>query len=96
MKLPAFLFLFASSLTISSAWAGTETPGARGRSTYGSPSTENVIELQSDDGTGADGTLPLLVVVPDADTAGKGRYGLAPEPDYLQLVNPVTPMDSSR
>jgi hypothetical protein len=94
MKLPAFLFLFVSSVTISSAWAGTEAPGARDRSTYRSPSTENVIELQSDEGSGTHGSLPIQVVVPDADTAGTSRSGLAPEPDYLQLVNPAAPMGS--
>ena len=102
MKLPAFLFLFLSSVTISSAYAVTEAPGDR--STFTSPSSENLIDLQSDQSTDVYGGQPVRIVVPDVGVfpgwlhgdilqstftgaAGKGPSGLAPEPDYLQLVN---------
>jgi hypothetical protein len=112
MKLPAFVFLFLASVAVSSAWAGTEAPRAQERSTYSS-STENAIDLRSDQGTGADAGQAIQIVVPEVGsfpgwlqgnvlevtlvrTAGNTRYELAPEPDYLQFVQPDASMASHR
>jgi hypothetical protein len=101
MKLPALLVLFLSSVVSSSAWAGTE--GAQGRRAYNSPSTENVIDFQSDQNAGAYcGQLTQFVVPGDAleaafpGSAGKASHDPASEPDYLYLVMPAASMDSSR
>jgi hypothetical protein len=101
MKLPALLVAFVSSVVSFSAWAGTEA--AQGRRTYGSPSTENVIDFQSDQDAGAYcGQLMRFVVPGDAlevafpGSAGKASYDPASEPDFLNLVLPAASMDSSR
>ena len=100
MKMPALLFLLLSSVIASSARAGTE--GGEGRSTYSSPSTENVTELQSDQ-SGGSGAQLIRIVVPREvlavrfpDSADTTHYDLAPEPDFLQMVEPATPRSSNR
>ena len=101
MKMLALLVLSFSSVVSSSAWAGTE--GAQGRRTYNSPSTENVIDFQSDQDAGAYcGPLIRFVVPGDAlevafpGSAGKASYDPGSEPDYLRLVMPAATMDSNR
>lgn len=48
MKLATFLFLFLSSVTLSSARADPDTLGGSWSGTYFTPSSENVIDLQFD------------------------------------------------
>jgi hypothetical protein len=111
MKPPAFLLLFLSSVTISSAGAGTEASGDHGRSPYNS-SAENVVDLQPEKDARADGGRPIQVVVKKVGTfqgwqgdalavkvpgtAGNTRYDLAPEPDFLQFVQPSAPTKSNQ
>ena len=64
MKMPAFVLLLLSSVAMSSARAGTDARGSGGRSTYNSPLTENVIELESDPSPGAFCGTPIQIVVP--------------------------------
>lgn len=100
MKMPALLFLFLSSVIASSARAGTE--GGEGRSTYSAPSTVNATGLQSDQ-TGGSGAQLIRIVVPREvlavrflDSADTTHYDLAPEPDFLRMVEPATPRSSNR
>lgn len=52
MKLSAFVFLFLSSVAVSSAHADTDRLGGRWRGTYSSPLSDTVIELQFDQTAG--------------------------------------------
>ena len=98
MKLPALLFLFLSSVVGSSAWAGIEA--AQGRSTSSSQSTGNVIAFQTSPDTGPFGGELIQIVAPrdglaviSSESTGTA-YDLAPEPDYLQMVQPAAPASS--
>lgn len=100
MNLPALLCLFLSPVVGSSAWAGAES--AQGGSTSSSPSTENVIDFQTYQDTGAYGGRLIQIVVPRdvlaiafSEPAGT-TYDLASEPDYLQMVKPAVSADSNR
>ncbi len=100
MKMPAFLFLFLSSVIASSARAGTE--GGEGRSTYSAPSTGDVTELQSDQ-RGKNGAQLIRIVVSrevlavrSLDSADTTHYDPTSEPDFLQMVEPATPRSSNR
>jgi hypothetical protein len=100
MKLPALLCLFLSSVVGSSAWAGTES--VQGGSTFSSPSTENVIDFQTHQDTGVDGSRLIQIVAPRDVLAiaflkpAGTTYDLSPEPDYLQMVQPAVSADSNR
>jgi hypothetical protein len=52
MKLPAFVFLFLSSVAVSSAHADTGEVDGRWRGTYSSPSSENAIDLRVEESAG--------------------------------------------
>lgn len=52
MKLPAFVFLFLSSVAISSAHADTGEVDGRGRATYSSASSESAIDLRVEESAG--------------------------------------------
>ena len=52
MKLPVFLFLFLSSLAVSSAHADTNALEGRWRGTYGYASSETAFDLRVDESAG--------------------------------------------
>ena len=87
MKVPAFVFLFLSSVSICSAWAGTEASGSGGRSTYESSSV--MCALPASGWTITRRDIPDSTVIEDAAVALRSPTN--DEINAAEVWNPESP-----